>query len=242
MARHPGPIGLVAIAGDPHLAMQRQNENCRARRLHAGRDRVESGMRRMVQVLAAMLAVAGARGEEADVKGDEALEVATFAAGCFWCVEAVFRRTEGVRDVVCGYTGGTTPNPTYRQVSTGTTGHAEAVRVTFDPARISYRDLLLRFWAMHDPTTPNRQGADVGTQYRSAVFVHTPAQRGEAEAVRAELDRSGRFPAPIVTEIAEAGPFTEAEPEHQDYFARNPSAAYCTLVIRPKIERLGLEP
>jgi peptide-methionine (S)-S-oxide reductase len=149
------------------------------------------------------------------------MEQATFAAGCFWGVETAFRQVDGVLDVVVGYTGGTFPHPTYEDVCTGRTGHAESARVTFDPSRVTYDQLLDAFWRLHDPTTPNRQGPDVGSQYRSAVFVESPEQDAAARASREKLQASGRLPRPIVTEIAPAGPFYPAEEYHQRYLERS---------------------
>lgn len=149
------------------------------------------------------------------------MKKATFAAGCFWGVEAAFRRLPGVVSTVVGYSGGTRPNPTYREVCNGTTGHAEAAQVTFEPAKISYETLLKAFWEMHNPTTPNRQGPDIGTQYRSAIFYHTPEQRQQAEASRQALAACGKLGAPIVTEITPAGEFYPAEDYHQQYFEKN---------------------
>ncbi|WP_316980059.1 peptide-methionine (S)-S-oxide reductase MsrA [Shumkonia mesophila] len=146
---------------------------------------------------------------------------ATFAAGCFWGVEAAFREVKGVVDVESGYTGGTTRDPTYQDVCGGRTGHAEAVRVTYDPAVTSFEDLLDVFWQIHDPTTPNRQGPDVGTQYRSAVFFHDAGQEQAARAAKERLGRSGRLPRPVVTEIAPAGPFWRAEEYHQRYHEKH---------------------
>jgi peptide-methionine (S)-S-oxide reductase len=148
---------------------------------------------------------------------------ATFAAGCFWGVEAAFREVPGVLDAISGYTGGTTLNPTYRDVCSDTTGHAEAVEVTFDPSRVSYEELLRRFWEIHDPTTRNRQGPDVGTQYRSAIFVHDPSQRKQAERSQAEEQR--KVSRPIVTEIVDAPAFYRAEEYHQRYFEKHGAAA-----------------
>ncbi|HEX5386001.1 MAG TPA: peptide-methionine (S)-S-oxide reductase MsrA [Gemmatimonadales bacterium] len=165
-------------------------------------------------------------------------EVATLAGGCFWCVEAVFERLEGVERVVSGYIGGRTPNPTYEQVCGGNTGHAEAVQVTFDPDVIGYREILEVFFAFHDPTTLDRQGADVGTQYRSAIFVHSPEQAATAREVVAELERQHAFPAPIVTEIVPAGTFYPAEGYHQSYYDQNPERMYCQAVIAPKVAKL----
>lgn len=169
----------------------------------------------------------------------ENLSRATFGAGCFWCVEAVFQRLDGVHSVESGYMGGNVANPTYREVSAGTTGHAEVTRIHFDPSVIDYETLLEWHWRSHDPTTLNRQGADVGTQYRSAIFYHNEDQRATAEASKAKAQAT--FEDPIVTEITEASEFYLAEDDHQDYFERNPSAPYCQMVIRPKLEKLDLE-
>jgi len=168
----------------------------------------------------------------------EKRETATFGAGCFWCVEAVFERLTGVDRVVSGYAGGQTENPTYRQICTGSTGHAEVCQISFDPEVIGYSELLEVFWKTHDPTTLNRQGADVGTQYRSVVFTHDEAQRKQAEAYKEKLDAAGIWPDPIVTEISPAPTFYEAEVEHQDYYRLNQRQPYCRMVIAPKIETL----
>jgi peptide-methionine (S)-S-oxide reductase len=149
------------------------------------------------------------------------VEFATFAAGCFWGVEAAFRQTPGVSDVEVGYAGGSTVDPDYKQVCTGTTGHAEVVRVKFDPETVSYEQLVERFFSIHNPTTPGRQGPDVGTQYRSAIFFHRPEQQATATAVKERLDAAGQFRGPIVTEITEAGPFYRAEEYHQRYFEKH---------------------
>lgn len=164
-------------------------------------------------------------------------EFATLAGGCFWCLEAVFDELEGVTDVVSGYAGGHTADPDYRQVCSGESGHAEVVRLTFDPARIAYREILEVFFAIHDPTTLNRQGNDVGTQYRSAIFYHSPRQRGEAEALLAEFAAAHAFGAPVVTELVPAGPFHPAEDYHQEYFRSNPHQPYCQFVVAPKLAR-----
>ena len=163
---------------------------------------------------------------------------ATMAGGCFWCVEPVFQDLKGVSRVVSGYIGGKTARPTYEQICTGTTGHAEAIEVEFDPAVISYRDLLEIFFAFHDPTTLNRQGADRGTQYRSAIFPHDQAQRATAEGVIADLTRDRVFGDPIVTTIEPAGPFYPAESYHQEYFRKNPNQPYCAFNIGPKLAKL----
>jgi peptide-methionine (S)-S-oxide reductase len=165
------------------------------------------------------------------------LETATFASGCFWCSEAVFQQLRGVKSVVSGYSGGLAENPTYEQVCSGTTGYAEAIQVTFDPATISYSDLLQVFWQTHDPTTLNRQGNDVGTQYRSAVFYHNDQQRKEAEEYKQQLDAAKTFSGPIVTEITSFTNFIPAEKYHQEYYQQNPNQGYCQYVIRPKVEK-----
>lgn len=165
------------------------------------------------------------------------LETATLAGGCFWCLEAVYDQVIGVQDVVSGYTGGHVPNPTYRQVCDGDTGHAEAVQIRFDPSQISYRELLEIFFSIHDPTTLNRQGADVGTQYRSAIFYHSDEQRQIAEQLVRELREQQVFRAPIVTEIVPATTFYPAEDYHQEYFARNPYQPYCQFVVAPKVAK-----
>jgi peptide-methionine (S)-S-oxide reductase len=165
-------------------------------------------------------------------------ETATLAGGCFWCLEAVFEPLEGVESVVSGYTGGRHPNPSYEAVCTGVTGHAEAVQVTFDPAVLSYADLLELFFAFHDPTTRDRQGPDTGTQYRSAIFVHDPEQRAVAEATVARLTAEKVFPDPIVTEIVPLVEFHTAEAYHQGYYRRNPNQGYCQAMIGPKVAKL----
>jgi peptide-methionine (S)-S-oxide reductase len=163
--------------------------------------------------------------------------VATLGGGCFWCLDAVYREVEGVTSVVSGYAGGQVESPTYRQVCEGTTGHAEVVQVHFDPDVISYADLLRIFFAVHDPTTRDRQGADVGPQYRSVILWHDEDQRAEAERVLAEVDESGAFDGAAVTELAPLDVFWEAEAEHQDYRSRNLSQAYCRIVIDPKLAK-----
>jgi peptide-methionine (S)-S-oxide reductase len=165
------------------------------------------------------------------------LEVATLAAGCFWCVEAVFDDLKGVEDVVSGYAGGHTENPTYRQVCDGTTGHAEVTQVKFDPTQISFRDILYVFFSVHDPTTLNRQGPDVGTQYRSAIFYHDAEQKKVSEEVIWELTENGVFDDPIVTEVKPLEKFWPAEDYHQEYFANNPNQPYCTAVVEPKVRK-----
>ena len=168
----------------------------------------------------------------------EGFELATLAGGCFWCLEAAFDQLKGVQHVESGYTGGHAPNPSYEEVCSGDTGHAEAVQIRFDPAQISYADLLQVFFTIHDPTTLNRQGNDVGTQYRSAIFYHSPQQEAAAEQAIARMQKAGLWSDPIVTEVVPAGDFYEAEPYHRDYFQRNPSQPYCQLVVQPKIAKL----
>ncbi len=165
------------------------------------------------------------------------VETAYLAGGCFWCLEAVFNRVTGVTSVASGYMGGRVKNPTYREVCTGTTGHAETVRVTFDPAEVSYRDLLEVFFAIHDPTTLNRQGNDVGTQYRSAIFYASDEQRREAEQIIAELQAAQKWSDPIVTTVEPASEFFVAEDYHQDYYASNPNQPYCRFIIDPKVNK-----
>ena len=164
-------------------------------------------------------------------------QVATLAGGCFWCLEAVFDDLHGVSDVVSGYAGGALPNPSYRMVCTGTTGHAEVVQVTFDPAVIPFGDLLEVFFSIHNPTTLNRQGADIGAQYRSAIFYHSPDQKRTAEEIINELNAEKLWDAPIVTEVTPIATFYPAEAYHQEYYANNPDQGYCQMVIAPKLSK-----
>jgi len=166
------------------------------------------------------------------------LQKATFGMGCFWCSEALFQKLDGVVSVRSGYEGGSTVNPTYEDVCSGITGHAEVIEVTYDPAKIKYEELLEVFWKSHDPTTLNRQGADVGTQYRSVIFYHNDEQKQIAEKYKKELNSAKAFGKPIVTTINKAAPFYVAENYHQDYFNKNSNAPYCRLVILPKMEKL----
>lgn len=165
-------------------------------------------------------------------------EIATLAGGCFWCLEAVFDQLNGVSEVESGYAGGQVPNPTYRQVCDGTTGHAEAAQITFDPAVVSFRQLLEVFFTIHDPTTLNRQGADFGTQYRSAIFYHSPEQRRTSEEVIAEIMAAGIWDAPIVTEVTPFTKFYRAEQYHQEYYVNNMNQPYCRAVVAPKVAKL----
>lgn len=167
-----------------------------------------------------------------------ATEIATLANGCFWCTEAIFEQLDGVISATSGYTGGKTKNPTYKEVTTGETGHAECLQIIYDPNKISFDELLEVFWQTHDPTTLNRQGADVGTQYRSAIFYHTDEQKEKAEKYKKELDKSGAFDRPIVTEITAFDKFYPAEDYHQQYFELNEgNNPYCSIVIRPKLDK-----
>jgi peptide-methionine (S)-S-oxide reductase len=168
-------------------------------------------------------------------------EKATLGGGCFWCLEAVYDQIDGVISVVSGYAGGTRPDPTYEQVCSGRTDHAEVVQVSFDPQKIRYEDLLEIFWKAHDPTTLNRQGADVGTQYRSIILYHDEAQREAAQKSKSELETSGRLKGPVVTEITPLEAFYPAEVYHQGYYASNLNAGYCRIVIAPKLKKLGLK-
>lgn len=172
-----------------------------------------------------------------EAAGGGGIEVATLAGGCFWCLEAVFDRLKGVHGVESGYTGGAVANPSYEAVCGGGTGHAEAVRIRFDPAVVGYRELLQVFFTIHDPTTLNRQGNDLGTQYRSAIYYHSPEQKAAAEDVIARLGGAGLWGRPIVTEVVPAGPFYVAEDYHRDYFERNPQQPYCMFVVAPKVAK-----
>jgi peptide-methionine (S)-S-oxide reductase len=185
------------------------------------------------------LSVAAARSAEPSEKKmstTNTTELATFGGGCFWCLEAVFERLDGVESVMSGYAGGKKDLPTYKEVCSGNTGHAEVVQIAFDTKKISYNKLLEMFWAAHDPTTLNRQGADVGTQYRSVIFYHSEAQKAAAE--KSKETAQWLFPAPIVTEIVPLTKFYKAEDYHQDYFRNHPNAPYCAVVISPKLEKL----
>ncbi len=202
-------------------------------------------MKTAITLLAGMTLLLGA--QELRAQGDssqeeemtgENMEEATFGAGCFWCVEAVFEELKGVEQVIAGYAGGHVDDPTYQQVTTGTTGHAEVARLTYDPDIISYEQLLTVFWHTHNPTTPNRQGADVGPQYRSVIFYHNEEQRQAAEQSLRETDASDLWEDPIVTEIEPLENFYRAENYHQDYYENNPNAGYCQVVIAPKLKKL----
>jgi peptide-methionine (S)-S-oxide reductase len=166
------------------------------------------------------------------------MELATFGAGCFWCVEAVFQNLKGVEKVESGYTGGRIANPTYKEVCSGLTGHNEVIQLTFDPQVISFEELLEIFWKTHDPTTLNRQGNDVGTQYRSGIYYHNDEQKRLAETYKQKLNEAQAFDQPVVTEILPAGPFYKAEDYHQNYYNQNSSQPYCQFVARPKVDKV----
>ena len=168
---------------------------------------------------------------------DELMDIATFGAGCFWCVEAVFQSLKGVDKVVSGYSGGHVKDPTYRQVCTGTTGHAEVCQIYYDPSVITFTELLEVFWSTHDPTTPNRQGNDIGPQYRSVIFYHNDVQKDLAKKYKDKLNQSGAYENPVITEIVPFKTFYEAEDYHQEYFDLNPTQPYCTFVIQPKMDK-----
>ncbi len=201
-------------------------------------------MQRLALVILALLLVSGCKSNTPKTNSNMDItpngiktDTATLAAGCFWCVEAVFQELKGVLSVTSGYTGGKIKNPTYREVCSGLTGHAEACQIIFDPAVITYDELLEAFWSSHDPTTLNRQGADQGTQYRSAIFYHNEDQKKLAESYKAKLNAENAFDKPIVTEISPASVFYKAEDYHQNYYNENGDAPYCTFVIAPKLEK-----
>ena len=201
-------------------------------------------MQRLALVILALLLVSGCKSNTPKTNSNMDItpngiktDTATLAAGCFWCVEAVFQELKGVLSVTSGYTGGKIKNPTYREVCSGLTGHAEACQIIFDPAVITYDELLEAFWSSHDPTTLNRQGADQGTQYRSAIFYHNEDQKKLAESYKAKLNTENAFDKPIVTEISPASVFYKAEDYHQNYYNENGDAPYCTFVIAPKLEK-----
>ena len=177
----------------------------------------------------------------ADQNKNQSLEYATLGGGCFWCLEAIYQQLKGVLKVESGYAGGEVPNPSYKLVCGGQTGHAEVVRITFDPQVISYRELLQIFFTIHDPTTLNRQGADVGTQYRSTIFYHDQQQKETAQAVMAETEAARLWPAPLVTELQPVEAFYKAEGYHQDYYRNNSAQPYCQVVIAPKVAKFRKE-
>lgn len=187
----------------------------------------------MFKSITAVIIVASIYGIDTNQK----MELATFGNGCFWCSEAVFQQLDGVTKVESGYSGGSVVNPTYKAVCSGSTGHAEVLQITYDPDKISFKELLEVFWATHDPTTLNRQGNDVGTQYRSAIFYHNEDQRLQAEKYMKSLDQSGAFDDPIVTEITRFDKFYKAEDYHQNYYNLNGSQPYCQFVIKPKVDK-----
>ena len=194
--------------------------------------------RTIVILLTGVIGIMGSAPEATAADGADGLAKATFGGGCFWCTEAVYAELKGVKSVTSGYTNGRVPNPTYKDVCTGLTGHAEAIEIEYDPQVVSFEKLLEVFFATHDPTTLNRQGADVGTQYRSGVFYHDDEQKRIAENVITKLDAARVFPGRIVTEVTKAGTFYPAEAYHQDYFAKNPNQPYCQAVAAPKVEKV----
>ena len=184
-----------------------------------------------------MLAAENTLGQESEEETNvSSMDTATFGAGCFWCVEAIFQELEGVESVISGYSGGTLDNPTYDDITTGTSGHAEVAQITFDPEKIGYMDLLMIFFQTHDPTSLNKQGNDFGPQYRSAIFYHNDEQKMMAEMTRNQLDATDTWEKPIVTEISALKKFYKAEKYHQDYFTKNENIPYCQLVIQPKVD------
>ena len=195
-------------------------------------------MNRRNIVITLVVGASIAMGIETSGAADVPLATATFAGGCFWCTEAVYAELKGVKSVTSGYLGGAVPNPTYKDVCTGQTGHAEAIEIEYDPAVVSFQKLLEVFFATHDPTTLNRQGADVGTQYRSGIFYHDDEQKRVAEEVIVKLNQARVFPGPIVTEVTKASVFYPAEDYHQDYFAKNPYQPYCQAAAAPKVAKV----
>jgi peptide-methionine (S)-S-oxide reductase len=179
--------------------------------------------------------------ESSKTEGDKKLEVATFGSGCFWCGEAVFEQLKGVKSVVSGYSGGDVPDPTYQQVSTGETGHAEVIEITFDPEVVSFEELLEVFWKSHDPTLVNQQGPDHGTQYRSCIFYHSEEQRDQAEKSKQKHQKPGKNAPKIATEITKFTAFYPAEDYHQDFFKNNPRYEYCQAIVRPKVNKVKKE-
>ena len=180
---------------------------------------------------------AGTKDMDMEVPTNSKSAEATLGAGCFWCVEAVFQELDGVYSVSSGYTGGTLKNPTYRDVTSGLSGHAEVARIVYDPEKLSFEFLLSVFFQTHDPTTLNRQGADVGTQYRSEIFYHNMSQKEAAEKIISDLNSSGAYNSPIVTKVSKLGDYYEAEDYHQNYYLNNPNQGYCTYVIKPKLDK-----
>jgi len=194
-------------------------------------------MNQLIILTTALVSISAFGQNKKDKEMDSKTQTTTFGSGCFWCTEAVFLDVKGVKEVVSGYMGGKTKNPTYEEVCTGLTGHAEVIQLKYDPVQVSYEDLLEIFWNTHDPTTLNRQGNDEGTQYRSIVFFHNEEQKKIAEQYKKQLTASGIFKQPIVTEITAASAFYKAEGYHQNYFSLNPQQSYCQYIIRPKVEK-----
>lgn len=214
----------------------RISANARRRKFHFGRASLTT-IWVLVVLCTGSLVNAQEKIEKKSIEKQSGMETATFGSGCFWCTEAIFLNIEGVSKVESGYEGGKVKNPTYKEVCSGLTGHAEVVQITFDPQKISYDQLLEIFWETHDPTTLNQQGADVGTQYRSVIFYHNEDQKSKADYYKKRLDEEKAFDKPIVTEISPAAKFYKAEDYHQNYFNLNSNAPYCSYVIRPKLEK-----
>ncbi len=210
-------------------------------------EKVKNFMKQLFYSMAILLSLPNCSGQSNNIKfknmttpvqsTNHTSDTATVGAGCFWCVEAVFQRLNGVEKVISGYTGGNVKNPSYKEVCTGTTGHAEVCQIIYNPDKISYEEILRAFWLAHDPTTLNQQGNDVGTQYRSAIFYHNESQKSLAEKLKAELDASGAYQAPVVTEISPLTVFYPAEDYHQNYYNENGNQPYCLFVIKPKLDK-----
>ena len=197
----------------------------------------KGNMLHMMLVLMVSMISFNAKGTTMKATNNPDFEMATFGGGCFWCVEAIFQQVKGVESVVSGYAGGSIKNPSYREVTSGRTGHAEVIQITFDPAIVSYLELLEIFFSTHDPTTLNRQGADIGTQYRSIILYHSAKQLEQASEIVKDLDSAGVWKSPVVTQIEKYTEFYPAEKYHQDYYANNPDKGYCRVVIQPKLEK-----